>query len=82
MTANAAFAAASSTNISTLHHNKGDLKQPPQHDNSNGNFHSHDNTQTKILAHQTTSPTIRAAATKLTAQSFMGIAARLGCCSL
>jgi hypothetical protein len=42
ITANAAFAAASSTNISTPYYNKGDLKQPPQHDDADGNFPPHD----------------------------------------
>jgi hypothetical protein len=71
ITANAALQTANSANISTPQYNKGDLKQPPQHDDANGNFHSHDITQKKTRTHQTMNPTIRAAAMKLTAQSFM-----------
>jgi hypothetical protein len=41
MTANAALQTANSANISTPYNNKGDLKQPPQHDNANCEFHPH-----------------------------------------
>jgi hypothetical protein len=71
ITANAALQIANSANISTPYDNKGDLQQPPHNNDADGKFHPHDSTQIKTLTHQITSPTRRAAAIKLTAQSFM-----------
>jgi hypothetical protein len=50
---------------------QGDLKKPPNGNDADGNFNSHDSTRMKTLTHQTIMPTRRAAAMKLTAHSLI-----------
>jgi hypothetical protein len=51
------------------HSKKGDLKQPPHNNDTNGKFHI--NAQTKIRVQYKTKPTRTAAAKNATAQSFI-----------